>query len=91
MRGNKYISNSQRFLDGYVFVLNNSNSLTKRNVFTYVCIRICFYIKSCKKSRVVYLIQIDGAQNVSRMRMCIECVTQVPKQKNLQNLFLLGW
>ena len=32
--------------------------------------------------RYVYLIQIDDAQNVSHMCMCIEFVIQVPKQKN---------
>ena len=38
----------------------------------------------------MYLIQIDGAQNVSRMCMCIELVIQVPRQKNAHVSFPVG-
>ena len=48
--GNKYMSNSHRFFDVNVFVLN-SNSLTKR-VFARMCIPVCYNIKSFEKRRV---------------------------------------
>ena len=57
-RGNNYISNSWRFFDLYVFVLN-SNSLTKNifHVCHIMCIRICYKVNSAKSARYVYHIQ----------------------------------
>ena len=55
-RGKKYISNSQRFFDVYVFVLN-SNSLTKKIVHVCVFISVIRQIHE-KGARYVYLIQI---------------------------------
>ena len=59
-RGNKYTSNSWRFFDVYVFVLN-SNSSTKQ-IFTYVfsCVTRCI---PTNNRRYVYLVQINVALN----------------------------
>ena len=42
----------------------------------------------------VHLIQLDGAQNFSRMCMCIEFLIQVPKQKSAhvtRHVFFSCW
>ena len=49
-RGNKYISNSRRIFDVYVFVLNSTFS--SRENFSRMCIRTCYTIHSCEKRRV---------------------------------------
>ena len=75
--------------DVCVFVLN-SNSLTKNIFHVSVFVSVTRQI-SANSARYVYLIRIDGAQNCSRMCMCIEFLIQVLKQKNAHVFFLLGW
>ena len=49
-------------------------------------------INSEKGATYVYLIQIYGPQNCSRMCMCIEFLSQVLKtSKNAHVFLLLGW
>ena len=56
-----------------------------------MCIHICCKINSCEKVEVcVAKLKIDGAQNCSRMCMCIEFVIQVLKQKNAHVSFPVG-
>ena len=77
---NKYISNSRRFFDVYVFVLN-SNSLAKNNFHTCVSVSVTREIPA-KSAGYVHLIRNRWCLEFSRMRMCIEFIIQVAKQKN---------
>ena len=67
LRGNKYISNSRRFFDVYVFVLN-LNSLAKR--ILHVCVfRIRHKTKDCKKREVC----VPNSKSMAIFHVCV-CV-----------------
>ena len=79
-RGNKYISNSRRFFDAYVFVVN-SNSLTKRifNVCVFIsvtrsrkCIHICHKINYCKKREVCVSNSKSMALRIVHVCVCVD-------------------
>ena len=73
-RGNKYISNSRPIVDAYVPSLN-SNSLTKR------ILNVCVFISVARN--------YYGAQNCSRMCMCIEFVIQFLKKESENRAILV--
>ena len=55
-----------------------------------MCIRICDKKNSKKGAKYVYRVQIDSAQNFSCMRMCLELLLQVLKQR-MYSFFVEVW